>query len=300
MVLEGRRPHPARARPRAGQPADPRVRGSTRRPPARPHRWARAKPAPKRALFVSSPIGLGHARRDVAIAAELRRLTLTSKSTGSPSIPSPGSSKTPGSACIRPASAWRANRPTSSRKSGEHRLHCFQAWRRMDEILLADFMVFHDVVTRHRLRPGDRRRGVGDRLLPAREPELKRFAYCWLTDFVGWLPMPEGGDSRGVPHRRLQRRDDRTHRPLPAGPRPGAVRRQPRRHRPRQLRPRPPAASATGPTSTTSSPAMSPASTPQPSPTATSSATNSAIAPDEQSASSPSAAPVSAATCSGG
>jgi predicted glycosyltransferase len=24
-------------------------------------------------------------------------------------------------------------------------------------------------------------------------PELKRFAYCWLTDFVGWLPMPEGG-----------------------------------------------------------------------------------------------------------
>jgi hypothetical protein len=25
-------------------------------------------------------------------------------------------------------------------------LHCFQAWRRMDETLLADFMVFHDVI----------------------------------------------------------------------------------------------------------------------------------------------------------
>ena len=25
-------------------------------------------------------------------------------------------------------------------------------------------------------------------------PELKRFAYWWLADFVGWLPMPEGGD----------------------------------------------------------------------------------------------------------
>ena len=25
-------------------------------------------------------------------------------------------------------------------------------------------------------------------------PELKRFAYCWFTDFVGWLPMPDGGD----------------------------------------------------------------------------------------------------------
>lgn len=22
---------------------------------------------------------------------------------------------------------------------------------------------------------------------------MKRFAYCWLTDFVGWLPTPEGG-----------------------------------------------------------------------------------------------------------
>jgi predicted glycosyltransferase len=35
-------------------------------PPAR-------KSSRKRALFVSSPIGLGHAQRDVAIAAELRK-----------------------------------------------------------------------------------------------------------------------------------------------------------------------------------------------------------------------------------
>ncbi len=25
-------------------------------------------------------------------------------------------------------------------------------------------------------------------------PELKRAAYVWLTDFVGWLPMPDGGE----------------------------------------------------------------------------------------------------------
>jgi predicted glycosyltransferase len=25
-------------------------------------------------------------------------------------------------------------------------------------------------------------------------PELKTAAYCWLTDFVGWIPMPDGGD----------------------------------------------------------------------------------------------------------
>ncbi len=24
-------------------------------------------------------------------------------------------------------------------------------------------------------------------------PELKRFPLAWLTDFVGWLPMPDGG-----------------------------------------------------------------------------------------------------------
>jgi predicted glycosyltransferase len=25
-------------------------------------------------------------------------------------------------------------------------------------------------------------------------PGLKRFAFAWLTDFVGWLPMPDGGE----------------------------------------------------------------------------------------------------------
>ena len=25
-------------------------------------------------------------------------------------------------------------------------------------------------------------------------PELKRTAFAWMTDFVGWLPMPSGGD----------------------------------------------------------------------------------------------------------
>jgi hypothetical protein len=31
-------------------------------------------------------------------------------------------------------------------ESAEHDLHAFQAIRRMDEILLANFMVFHDLV----------------------------------------------------------------------------------------------------------------------------------------------------------
>ena len=36
--------------------------------------WTRGPCRPRRALYLSSPIGLGHARRDVAIAKELKRL----------------------------------------------------------------------------------------------------------------------------------------------------------------------------------------------------------------------------------
>ena len=41
---------------------------------ARPRTWTRGRSRRKRALYISSPIGLGHARRDVAIAKELRAL----------------------------------------------------------------------------------------------------------------------------------------------------------------------------------------------------------------------------------
>ena len=40
----------------------------------------------------------------------------------------------------------------------------------------------------------DRRRGLGARLLPAREPRAEAGRLRWLTDFVGWLPMPDGGE----------------------------------------------------------------------------------------------------------
>ena len=46
--------------------------------------------------------------------------------------------------------------------------------------------------------------------------------------------MPEGGDREAYPDGRLQRRDDRARRALPADPRPGDLRRRPGRHRPRR------------------------------------------------------------------
>ena len=64
----------------------------------------------------------------------------------------------------------------------------------MDEILLANFMVFRDVV---RDDPYDL--WIGDEAWELdyylhENPELKTAPYAFLTDFVGWLPMPEGGE----------------------------------------------------------------------------------------------------------
>jgi hypothetical protein len=96
---------------------------------------------------------------------------------------------------IHPASAHLANESAHiESESAEHDLHCFQAWRRMDEILVNNFMVFHDLVE---AEPYDL--WIGDEAWELdyflhENPELKRAAYCWLTDFVGWLPMPDGGE----------------------------------------------------------------------------------------------------------
>jgi predicted glycosyltransferase len=83
-------------------------------------------------------------------------------------------------------------------ESAEHDLHCFQAWRRMDEILTANFMVVHDLVEQEHydLIVGDEAWET-DHFLHE-NPELKRSGFAWLTDFVGWLPMPGGGEHERV------------------------------------------------------------------------------------------------------
>jgi UDP-N-acetylglucosamine:LPS N-acetylglucosamine transferase len=55
-------------------------------------------------------------------------------------------------------------------------------------------MVFHDAVVdgAYDLVVGDEAWDV-DHFLHE-NPELKRTAFAWLTDFVGWLPMPAGGE----------------------------------------------------------------------------------------------------------
>jgi pimeloyl-ACP methyl ester carboxylesterase/predicted glycosyltransferase len=163
------------------------------RPPVARSAWVSASRRPRRVLYLSSPIGLGHARRDLAIAQQLRMLE--------PDVRVDWLAQHPVTAVlgaagehIHPASAWLANESAHiESEAGEHDLHAFQAIRRMDEILVHNFMVFQDLVEQesYDLVVGDESWDV-DYFLHE-NPELKRFAFAWMTDFVGWLPIPDGG-----------------------------------------------------------------------------------------------------------
>jgi predicted glycosyltransferase len=110
--------------------------------PVRPRRSSGAK----KALYLSSPIGLGHARRDQAITRELRKLH--------PDLTVDWLSQDPvtrfltaNDERIHPASARLANESSHiESEAGEHDLNAFQVIRNMDEILIANFMVFQEVL----------------------------------------------------------------------------------------------------------------------------------------------------------
>jgi pimeloyl-ACP methyl ester carboxylesterase/predicted glycosyltransferase len=169
-----------------------------RPPPAAPRRWTRPLNRPKRVLYTSSPIGLGHARRDLAIADELRKLR--------PGLEVHWLAQHPvtelldrRSEHVHPASAFLASESGHfETEAAEHDLHAFQAIRSMDEILVSNFMMFADVV---RDEPYDL--WVGDEAWDIdyflhENPELKNASYAWMTDFVGWIPMPNGADRERV------------------------------------------------------------------------------------------------------
>ncbi len=159
-----------------------------------PRCWTPARNRPRKALFLSSPIGLGHARRDLAIADELRALR--------PDVEIEWLTQHPVTEVltgrgerIHPASRWLASESGHvESECGEHDLHAFQALRTMDEILVANFHVLDEIAEteHHDLWVGDEAWEL-DHFLHE-NPELKRTAYAWLTDFVGFLPMPGAPD----------------------------------------------------------------------------------------------------------
>jgi pimeloyl-ACP methyl ester carboxylesterase/predicted glycosyltransferase len=163
------------------------------RPPTPRDPTAHRSDGRPRALFVSSPIGLGHAQRDVAIARELRVLEPDLRIDWLAQDPVTRVLEAEGER-IHPASPHLANESSHVEcESAEHDLHAFDALRRMDEILAANFMLFHDVVREERydLWVGDEAWELDYYL--RENPGEKRAPFAWLTDFVGFLPMEDGG-----------------------------------------------------------------------------------------------------------
>ncbi|HKQ27668.1 MAG TPA: alpha/beta hydrolase, partial [Burkholderiales bacterium] len=153
----------------------------------------------KRALYLSSPIGLGHGRRDLAVARELRALR--------PGLQIDWLAQDPVTRLlaahgehIHPLSARLANesKHIEEQSADEHDLHAFQAIRRMDEILVANFMRFQEAVneTRYDLVIADEAWDVDHYW--HEHPELKKSTLAWFTDFVGFVPMPSGGEKEAL------------------------------------------------------------------------------------------------------
>ncbi|CAN5480638.1 hypothetical protein BH23CHL2_BH23CHL2_35070 [soil metagenome] len=160
--------------------------------------WRRAMArTTKRALFVSSPIGLGHAQRDVAIAKALREIVPNLEIDWLAQHPVTTVLEANGE-CIHSLSNQLAGESPhiEAEMAGDHELNVFQALRNMDEILLNNFHVFLDAATE-----GNYDLWIGDEAWEVdyylhENPELKTAPFAWLTDFVGYLPMEGGPDGR--------------------------------------------------------------------------------------------------------
>lgn len=148
----------------------------------------------KKALYLSSPIGLGHGRRDIAITRELRKLHPDLQVDWLAQDPVTRLLDAHGE-MIHPLSSRLASESRHIElESGEHDLHAFRAFRTMDEVLVANFMIFQDAI-----EEGNYDLVIADEAWDIdhfwhEHPELKKTALAWFTDFVGFLPMPEGGE----------------------------------------------------------------------------------------------------------
>ncbi len=158
----------------------------------RERRWMRAMKRPRRALFISSPIGLGHVQRDLAIARELRKLQPDLAIDWFTVDPAAGYLEREGER-LHPITQRLANESRHFESvAGEHDLQAFFALRTMDEIMSRNFMTFLDQIEseHYDIVIGDEAWDVDYHY--HENPELKRQPYVFLTDFVGCLPMEDG------------------------------------------------------------------------------------------------------------
>ena len=163
-------------------------------------------------MFVSSPIGLGHARRDIAIARELRARVPGLEIDWLAQEPTRRALEVAGERVHPLSDHLMSEAGHIDAWAGEHELWVFEAIRRMEEVLVANYMVFRDLV-----HAEDYDLWVADEAWELdhflhENPGDKRAPFVWMTDFVGWIPLPEHGEQRGVAGRRPQRGDGRARR----------------------------------------------------------------------------------------
>ena len=154
--------------------------------------WQATHSRPPRALWISSPIGLGHVQRDLAVARALRQRVpdleihwwaqppVTEVLAGAGEIIHPASA-----ALVSESAHWES-------ESVDHDLPAFYAFRRMDEILCANYLLFDNVVrdTSYDLWVGDECWEI-DYFLHE-NPERKIAPYVFMTDVIGFLPTDPG------------------------------------------------------------------------------------------------------------
>jgi pimeloyl-ACP methyl ester carboxylesterase/predicted glycosyltransferase len=153
--------------------------------------WVRAMSRKRKALFISSPIGLGHVQRDLAIARELRTLQPDLEIDWFTVDPAARYLEQEGER-VHPITQRLANESRHfEHVAGEHDLHAFFALRTMDEIMVNNFMTFADLMDEEHydLVIGDESWDVD--YYYHENPELKRQPFVFLTDFVGCLPMAD-------------------------------------------------------------------------------------------------------------
>jgi hypothetical protein len=151
---------------------------------------------PPRVLIVSSPVGLGHVHRDLAIARELRRI--------GPEIEIDWLAQDPVTRVLQAAGETihplsgelHSESAVCEHLAAEHELHVFRAYRELQETFLANFMIFLEAVHD---RPYDA--WVGDEAWELdyylhENPELKTAPFVFMTDFVGFLPIDRSIGSR--------------------------------------------------------------------------------------------------------
>ena len=145
----------------------------------------------RRVLFISSPIGLGHVQRDLAIARELRALHGDVEIDWFTVDPAAAYLEREGER-VHPITKRLANESRHfEHVAGEHDLSAFFALRTMDEIMVNNFMTFVDLMEaeHYDLVIGDEAWDVD--YYYHENPELKRQPFVFLSDFVGCLPMED-------------------------------------------------------------------------------------------------------------